>query len=194
MTDCAAPQHARITGLGVPVGQFAYRPSRLHQPKLVVEIGECQWRSSHKRAVARSAASALVQRGRHRTGGLRGKSLPGRCAQDTTGLNANVFRVVHPLVPPPGEGVERMFLTQVRPGEGNLSDRNSHGSIVGPLAWLPAEAAAPHHGDLEFRAAGWAELVCGTQGITGCGAQQNAASAVKLSGSQCHEIESPFTH
>ena len=42
--------------------------------------------------------------------------------------------------------------------------------------------------------AGRAELVGGTQGITGCGAQQSADSPVKLCSCQCHEIASPFTH
>ena len=97
-------------------------------------------------------------------------------------------------MPPPDDGVERLFLTQVRPGGGHLSDRNSHGGVVRPFAGLPAEAPAPHHGDLKFRAAWRTELVCGSECITGCGAQQNAAGPVKLSGCQCHRQESPFTH
>ena len=97
-------------------------------------------------------------------------------------------------MPPPDEGVERLFVTQVRPGGGDLSDGDGHRGVVGPFAGLPAEAPAPHHRDLKFRAAGRAELVWGTQGVTGCGAQQSADGPVKLCGCQCHEIGSPFTH
>ena len=112
--------------------------------------------------------------------------MPACRLEDRPGLDANIFGVLRPLVPPADEGVESLFLTQVRPGGGDLSDSDGHRGVVGPFTGLPAEAPASHHRDLEFRAAWWAELVGGTQGVTGCGAQQNADGAVKLSGCQCH--------
>jgi hypothetical protein len=74
-------------------------------------------------------------------------------------------------MPPPGEGVERLFVTQVCPRGGDLGYGDGHRSVVGPFTGLPAGAPAAHHGDLEFRAAGRAELVGGTEGVTGCGAK-----------------------
>ena len=171
MADGEAPQHAGVTGLGVVVRQLADRTGRLHQCGFVVEVSQCQWRSAHQRAVARGAASEFVQRCRLCTCCLRGDAVSACPAEDRPGLHANIFGVLRPLVPPPDEGVERLFLTQVRPGGGHLSDGDGHGGVVGPLTGLPAEAPAAHHGDLEFRAAGRAELVGGTQGVTGCGAQ-----------------------
>jgi len=41
-------------------------------------------------------------------------------------------------------------------------------------------------GDFKFRAAWWPEFVGGTEGVTGCGAQQHSAGPVKLCGSQGH--------
>src|SRR6476659_6318627 len=82
-------------------------------------------------------------------------------------------------MPPPHEGVELLFVTQFRPGSGHLSNRDGHGGVVGPFTWLPAEAPASHHRDLELGAAGRAELIRSTQGITGGSAQQSADSPVK---------------
>jgi hypothetical protein len=62
VADGEAPQHAGVTGLPVVVGQLAHSAGRLHQGGFVVEVGQCQWGSSHERAVARSAASDSVQR------------------------------------------------------------------------------------------------------------------------------------
>jgi hypothetical protein len=115
-------------------------------------------------------------------------------AEDRARLHTNVFGVLGPLVPPPDNDVERLFLTQVRPRGGDLGDGDSHGGVVGPFTGFPAEAPATDHGDLKFWPPWRAELVGGTEGITGCSAQHNADSPVKLSGCQFHEIESPFTH
>ena len=62
VADREAPQHAGVTGLGVVVRQLAHRTGRLHQGGFVVEVSQCHWRGAHQRAVARGAASALVQR------------------------------------------------------------------------------------------------------------------------------------
>ncbi len=90
-------------------------------------------------------------------------------------------------MPPADQGVERLFLAQVRPSGGQFSDRDRHRGVVGPFTWLPAEAAATHHRDLEFRAAWRTELVCGTEGIAGCRAEQDADASVELSSCQFHE-------
>ena len=89
-----------------------------------------------------------------------------------------------------------LFLVEVCPSCGDLGDGNRHRRVVGPFAGLPAEASATDHGHLKFRAAGSAELVRSTQGITGCGAQQCADSTVKLSSRQCcpPRADLPFTH
>jgi len=114
-----------------------------------------------------------------------------RPAEDRPGLHTNVFGVLRPLMPPTGDGIERLFLTKVRPGGGYLGDGKSHRGVVGPLAWLPAEGPTAHHGDFQLRAAWRAELIGGTQGVSGCGAQQDAAGPVKLCGSQRYRSNLP---
>jgi hypothetical protein len=74
-----------------------------------------------------------------------------------------------------------LFLPQVRLAGGYLGDRDSHGGVVSPFAGLPPEAATAEHCDVKLWAAWRAEFVCGTEGITGCGSQQNTAGPVKLS-------------
>jgi hypothetical protein len=54
------------------------------------------------------------------------------------------------------------------------------------LACCDHECHRPHHRHLKLRAPGRTEFVCGTEGITGCGAQQDTAGPVKLAGCQCH--------
>jgi hypothetical protein len=71
VTDREAPQHARINGVGVVVCQLADRAGCLDQRWLVVKVGQRHRRSAHQGAVSRGAASALMQRRRRRTGGLR---------------------------------------------------------------------------------------------------------------------------
>ena len=97
-------------------------------------------------------------------------------------------------MPPPHDGVERLFLAHSCSRGGHLNNRDCHGGVVGPFAWLPAEAAASHHGDLEAGGRGVDRTQGGTQGVTGCGAEQDADGTVKLSGCQFHVIGSPFTH
>ena len=194
VADREAPQHAGITGLGVVVRQLAHRTGRLRQGGFVVEVGQCDRRGPHQRAVARRAASDSVQLGRFRARCLRGDAVSACAAENRPRLHTNIFGVLGPLVPPPDQGVERLFVTKVGPSGGHLSDGDGHRRVVGPFAGLPAEAAAPHHRHLEIRAAGRPELIRSTQGITGGGAQQHSDGPINLCGSQCHEIASPFTH
>ncbi len=56
--DRAAPQHARIAGVGVEVRQLADGPRRLDHRVLVVEVGQRDRCGPHQRAVARAAAGA----------------------------------------------------------------------------------------------------------------------------------------
>ncbi len=60
VADRAAPQHAGVTGLRVPVRQLADCAGHLNQCGFVVEVSQCEWRSSHEGAVARGAATEFV--------------------------------------------------------------------------------------------------------------------------------------
>ena len=79
------------------------------------------------------------------------------------------------------QGVEHLVTTRVRSRGGDLGDGERHGGVIGPLPGLPAEASAAHHGDLEIGSTGRTELIGRAEGVSGCGAEQNPAGAVKLS-------------
>ena len=186
VTDGEAPQHAGVTGLGVVMRQLADRTGRLHQRGFVVEVSQCQRRSPHQRAVARGAASEFVQRRRLSTCCLRGDAVSACSAEDRPrSARQHLWRVATTRAtaerghraPFPRAGPPRWRRPQ-RWRWPSRCRRSTHRA--------PSRSSTAHHGDLEFRAAGRAELVGGTQGVTGCGAQQNADGPVKLCGCQCH--------
>jgi len=93
VTDREAPQHARITGLTVPVRQLADCTGRLDEGVLVIEIGQSHWGGPHQRTIARCAASEFVQPFRFCACCLCGDA-PSACpTEDRPGLHANIFGV-----------------------------------------------------------------------------------------------------
>ena len=147
VADRGAPQHASVTGIGVEVRQLADRTGRLHQRRLVVEVGEGHRRGPHQRAVAGGTAAALVQGRRLFTRGSRGDPPPARSRQYRAGLHTNVFGGFRPPVPTLDDVVQCLFVAQVRPGGRDLGDRDSHRRVVGPLPWLERSQAATNHVD-----------------------------------------------
>src|SRR6516165_3337091 len=110
MSDGKAPQDAGFPCLGVLRRQLADQAGGLHQGCFVVEVGQRQWYSPHQRAMTRSPAGEFVQPSRFLTRRLSGDTPSSRSAEHRPGLYAYVFGVMRPVMPPLGDGVERLFI------------------------------------------------------------------------------------
>ena len=174
--DRGRPQHTRITGIGVVVGQFTDHPRRGHQTVGVLQVGQRHRGGAHQRPVAAAAPALPVHLGGLGARGGRRDTASARGGEHRPGLDADIFGARSPIQPARGDRVLGGLVTQVRAGGGDLGDRDGHRGVIGPLPGLPPLTA--DHGHLTLRPQGRPKLVRRPQRVAGSHPQQDPLNTI----------------
>ncbi len=186
------PEHARVAGGRVGVGEGGDPPGCPRRSVPVVERRQRDHCGAHQGAVAGAVrvlervdlGLARHRRPRRAAVGAQGRE---RAAQHRRGLDPDVRRVAcHPHQEVAGDGVEPLRRRRVEAGRGDVGDAHRHRRVVAPLAGREvAQPTAEHLGRLAE--VGWLpELVGHAERVADRLPEQHPGSTVALRLVQLH--------